>query len=310
MISDFNEYLQSVLPPVETFLPGHEPTYYGAAGSLARRLGMEGAELSGCYHWKHGCSYSDPWHPALLVRYPDLGGRILVPRKEDQKYLEEVGYLNVYTVGLPIIYTKPSGVARIENSIVLFPPHSTLQSRHGAIDAEFLKWGASLLGRFKHVYVCVSGSCLAHGIHVDEITDAGLSWVEGASINDMNALQRMRVIFETFEFVSANARGSCIAYAALFGARPSLAGPLVSPSRHSLEKELLFQEHPELIRPEGYEIVFEIWRERFPWMFVDPWRAHERIEDGRELTGWYNKIPDEQLARLLGLFDKATVKQT
>jgi len=81
---------------------------------------------------------------------------------------------------------------------------------------------ASIKDRFGLVAACVSPYCIAKGLWSSQFTEKGIEAIRGAGIADTNALNRMRALFERFEYVTTDGYGSHVFYALYFGAKVSI----------------------------------------------------------------------------------------
>ena len=104
-------------------------------------------------------------------------------------------------------------------SMLVMPMHSTSHVAHGHDHPDFLPALAELHKEFDITTACVSGMCVQQGLWTGLFESLDIPWVTGAWIFDRNALARMRVIFESFEYIATNFFGSHIAYAAWCGCK-------------------------------------------------------------------------------------------
>lgn len=289
------------LPRYARFKPDLEATYYGASRLVARRLGIPHVPPAACQGWMHGCHFVLPASTKFFLRYPDAGGNVLVARRDEKAFLESKGLRNVYAVGLPVTYTEPSRARRIPGSLLVMPPHVSSYGADRFSEGEYIDFIRSVSGDFESVVCCISSQCKKKGLWIKGFVKAGIPVLAGAGIDDANALARMRTIFDAFEYVTTNALGSHVAYAAAFGCRTSVAGPLAIRSRESLREEPFYKENPDLMEAYSPGEKLKQIRERHPWMFVEPHRAGKHAAEAGELLGMGNRIGLPELAGLLGL---------
>lgn len=203
---------------------------YGALHVAAAHAGMTMPEryaLSG--FWQHGCD--GPWYefsPDLLCNNTPNARQmpVFVAREEQADYLRAHGFAQARAIGLPIAYTAPSGVARLPRSLLVLPTH-TLAGEQAPNREAFDRYAseiAAVAGEFERVVICVHPNCRKNGFWVQEFASRGFEIVDGAFNGDLQALARVRALFEQFECVTTNGWGSHVAYALAFGARVSIHG--------------------------------------------------------------------------------------
>lgn len=203
---------------------------YGALQLAAAHAGLT---LPAAYtlrgFWHHGCL--GPWYefdPGMLCSNSAAArtAPLFVARREQADYLQANQYAQPRAIGLPIVYTAPTGVARMPGSLLVVPTHTLAGDKYP--DQElFDRYAdeiAQVAGDFTRVVVCVHPNCRKNGLWVKEFTSRGFEVIYGAQSNDANALVRMRALFEQFETVTTNGWGSHVAYALAFGARVSIGG--------------------------------------------------------------------------------------
>ena len=102
-----------------------------------------------------------------------------------------------------------------------------------------------------------------------------------------------------FEYVTSNVIGSHIFYAAAFGAKVSISGPFHKWNREAHFNEKFYADNKQLL--DWHEKEEELSRENFPFLFVEPHRAKQHIEWGREMIGYNNLINVKQMIDLFRL---------
>src|SRR5690606_17960431 len=103
-----------------------------------------------------------------------------------------------------------------------------------------------------------------------------------------------------FEYMTTNALGSHVAYAAFSGCKVSIWGPYAN---YRLEdfKELTWYKKNWRKAPQVIESMSEQHvRNRHPVLFRDPWGAESRVDWASELLGLQHKRSLVDLAQLLG----------
>ena len=253
--------------------------------------------------WVHGSSF--PWyrnHVETLI----LGNSYSVNKinyvgtKIDEIFLKKNGY-KALAIGLPICYVKEKKYRRIKNSILFFPNHSTYytgslsNNKHHLIYREFIK---KIVNDFKHYYVSVHADCLKRGMWINELKEINVEIIHGSNTHDSNSLDRTYALMNQFEYVTTNSIGSHLAYAAAFGSKVSISGPMHKNSRSEFLKDPFFFENQHLI--DVYLSMHEEARKLYPFLFIDhPRKAKKHIDWGLEMIGMENKISPESLKKEL-----------
>lgn len=300
ILSKVNQHiLERDLPAPITFDPGCEPTYYGASRIVADSMRMHHAEPDACFHWTHGCYYNSPYFVECLVRFPRLGGNYLVATLEQKEFLTESGFDNLHAVGNPVVYSSKTPVSRQSGALLVMPPHLTSHTKAAFAEADYVDYIDSIRDQFTQVVCCVSLTCWEAGGWGKAFQKIGIPCIRGAGINDINALYRMRSIFDGFEYMTTNSIGSHIAYASALGCKVSVAGPLMGLKREHVKNEPFYQDHPHLLEAFSLESLAEGIRRQRPEVFVEPRNACDNTEWGRERIGWDNRLPIDSLAKLL-----------
>lgn len=247
--------------------------------------------------WQHG------WHPANLMYDPlkvtsgdDSPGKIhLVARNEERDYLASKNFTS-QAIGLPYAYVLELGnsdVARIPNSILIMPSHSSrlkILSRNPTGD---LLWQYALHSQRKGqpVYVCLHDEDLRH-------RSANIAWatefsvVAGAAVDDANAYWRMRYLFSRFDAVVTDSEGSHLPMAVATGARVT-----VLPANDELLYESLAHEKHEDAGPPPQSLRDLLWLDA-PWLYSSPTEAQRNQEWGLRQMGSSNLLRRRDFAKL------------
>jgi hypothetical protein len=134
---------------------------------------------------------------------------------------------------------------------------------------------------------------------IGEFSRRGFPIVVGADASDRNSLTRIRYLMEKFEFVTTNAYGSCIAYAAAFGAKVSIYGSFSQPNVDDFSEikhwhDNSFWERNVYLQSENKT------REELPELFIHPAGARERVDWGLKQIGYENIRSPKKLKQLFG----------
>lgn len=278
---------------------------YGAlsvAANYARVTLANGHRLHA--YWSHGCD--GPWYnfsPALLCNNtPNARALpVLVARLDQAELLQAHGYAQARAIGLPIIYTRSSGLPRIPGSLLVVPTHTLAGEKfpdRSAFEAYAHEIEQAAVG-FSRVVVCIHPSCRQNGLWVTEFSRLGFEIVYGAQSNDLNALVRMRCLFEQFETVTTNGWGSHVAYALAFGAKVSIHGSQPVRSEADYLRDTAWAADPaalkKLLSPEVRAEEKAFLQE----LHVEPAAAVSNVEMGSWLIGAGHQISPAEMRTLL-----------
>jgi hypothetical protein len=297
---------QVSLPPViECNLPpwrqwfGAE--YYGALQVAANHCGLHQVPPHFPGTWQHGSW--PPWmqvQPEMIVFDAPKSATCFVARQDEVAFLRPAGYRSVRAIGLPIIYTRPSGAQRIPKSLLVMPSHSTEVDILLPSTQQYVDQIASLTNKFDLMLACVTSYCFQNGLWVNQLREKGINVVRGAGMRDVNALNRMRALFETFEYVTTDRFGSHVFYALYFGAKVSIWGAPTPIFRENLLNDGGYSAYPDAIDrllSEETRIKEELW---LAPLKVEPWRGVQNIELGKSMLGHENKLSSEQMREAFG----------
>lgn len=290
------------LPPVEEIELRSEVDYYGAANVIAADCGLERAPVpkaSWQQYWQHGWFYFDPVHP---VQFCEGGTEdlLLVATQESVDFLASREYSNVHAVGMPFVYADFISSDRKPGSLLVMPPHSIASSQHNWNQDEYANEIAKLKRTFSCVIACISKSCVDKGYWTEAFEQHGIPWITGARPSDRNALRRMNKLFKSFEFMTTNATGSHIPYAAYSGCKVSIYGPFSEFEPQDFKDNPYYQKHPEILEADMAATKEAAIRQRYPMLFGHPSDATQRIEWGAEMLGAKFRRSATEIANLLG----------
>ena len=296
-ITDIN----SRLPPVSEFrlMPwsrSYGGDYYGALKVAAKHCGL--GEVPERYpgNWQHGTW--PPWQkiqPEVLVYGAPKSSRCFVARPDEVVFLKEGGYRDVRAIGLPIIYTQPSGLERIPNSLLVMPTHSLVTDVIQPPTSRYISEIESIRNRFNFVAACVSAQCIARGMWVDELARRGIPVIRGAGIDDANALARMRALFESFEYVTTDTYGSHVSYALYFGAKVSIWGTATPALRENVLSDGAWAPFPEAVDKLFSEETARREREYLKTLRTDPWNGVLDVSAGKLMLGHEKKLTPREM---------------
>jgi hypothetical protein len=302
-----SEWIVERLPEAVLEVPHREADYYGASRLISRSLDLPFPPISRS-SWLHGWLGSKPWEAAPDLdpqgvfgpRDPHRGNLVLT--KAQVQFMERHGWSKVSACGAPFIYAPPSGVRRECGSLLVMPPHVTACTSQDWDEQAYVDQVTSLRDKFSKVVACVSGFCIARGYWTKAFEQVGIPWISGASTQDRNALLRMRVMFDSFEFVTTPKMGSHVAYAAYCGCKVSMYGVEMPNKREHFARDPMRQRYPEGLEVSLREGARERLMERYPFLFVDPAVAVSAVEWAKEELGEENRRTPLEMAALLGWY--------
>ena len=288
------------LPPVEYHARDNgEISYYGASFCIARRLGLK-KPLFGRATWSHGWRWYQIFSPAQLVDAENTDLNNLVVSKAHEAYLRQNGFRKSVAVGAPFLYAPAPEVERIPGSILVFPRHSTQCAEHSVTDdtRTYVKYIDLLRKRFSLVVVSLGLEDVRKGEWTSALDAANIPWIVGAWTHDANALVRMHALMRQFEFATSNSPDSHFAYAAHCGCKMSFSGPRNEFVGVELDTHHDSKSSPDIAQAMKGRYLIAEFQEKYPFFFVEPWEATERVDWAFQVLGGANTKPPEEIAEL------------
>jgi hypothetical protein len=287
----------------------HEDGWTDHYGALRVAAGYAGLALPARYVvqglWQHGCVA--PWEAvtpgAVVFNAPGAHTRpALVGREDEADFLRSNGYAHARAVGLPILYTPPSGLERVPRSLLVMPTHTLIGDRFPDRSA-FSRYADEVrefAADFDHVTICIHPSCKRNGLWVTEFAERGFAIVLGAQTNDANALLRIRALCEQFETVTTNGWGSHVAYALAFGAKVAVHGTKPALEEANLLRDLAWSADAGALRLAMAAENGCREREFLQAHLVPPLAAQADLQKGSWLIGASHRLPPVAMKELLG----------
>ena len=296
--------LNNRLPPprefaLRTWEEAHGGDYYGALQVAAEYCGFSTVPQHFPGVWQHGMI--PPWHqfrPEIVVFNATRSQRCFVARRDEAEFLRAGGYPRADAIGLPLIYTRHSGLDRIPGSLLVMPTHTLASDVLLPSCNQYVEEIASIAGRFSRVVACVSAYCISKNHWVPEFAERGIPIVQGAGDSDANSLKRIRALFDSFEYVTTDNYGSHVFYALYCGAKVSIWGTGIKASRENVLRDGGWNPYPDAV-----DKLFSPETERNAEVYlaplrVDPWKAVQNIELGEEMLGGDNRLSPKQMRAL------------
>lgn len=278
---------------------------YGAIDQLAQYAGFSlGERYTLNAIWQHGCN--PPWYdysPDLLTNNTPNARElpVLVARREQEELLRKNGFARARAIGLPIIYVADEPVQRMPRSLLVMPTHTLAGEKVGDRQA-FEKYAdeiKAIAGEFDRVTICIHPSCRKNGLWVDEFSARGFEIVYGALANDLNALPRMRRLFESFETITTNGWGSHIAYALAFGAKVAIHGTKPVRDESNYLRDTAWAADPQALKTFLSEEIAEQERKFLAKFYALPTAGVGDVALGRWLVGADCRLSPEAAHELL-----------
>jgi hypothetical protein len=299
-------YSNGYLPPQSLFKlrPWREfygTEYYGAIHVAAEYCGLRSPPNLLPGTWQHGIM--PPWwqvQPEIMVFDAPRSQPCFVARQDEVEYLAKAGYEQVRAIGLPIIYTKPSGLLRTKGSLLVMPTHSMPRDKKAPSFDKYIRQICSIRQKFERVVACVSSPCIEKGLLAPQFQAEGIEVVDGAGVTDANALRRMRALFESFEFITTDNFGSHVFYALYFGAKVSIWGEPTP-----MYRENVLQDSPWAAYPDAVDRLLSPETERKAEMYlaplrIEPWIGVQNVDSGKWMLGHENKLSSAEMRACFG----------
>lgn len=236
--------------------------------------------------------------------------KYLVARADQVHYLKTEGFTNVTSVGLPIVYTQKPNVSRKKGSLLVMPVHSLSDTEENWDDEAYAAYIESISHQFTEVVLCLHIACFKKGNWMNAFKKRNIEMVIGADPDDCNTFKRLAILFSRFEFVTSNEFGSHLAYAAYFGAKPSIAGPKPKFEKKDYEKTVFYKNAPKVLDIVEQWYLEDFFKKRYAFLYINPAEANECIDWAAFQLGDDQRKSPAELKKLLGwtLFEKIKYK--
>ncbi len=278
---------------------------YGAMHVAAAYAGLgltPGYAVNGVWH--HGCK--GPWldfsADVLANNTPNARALpVFTVRRDQADLMQQHGYTRARAIGAPILYAQPSGATRQRGSLLVMPTH-TLAGDSFPDRTPFERYAeevAAVADDFARVVVCIHPSCRKNGLWIGEFSALGFELVDGAMPNDLNALGRMRALFEQFETVTTNGWGSHVAYALAFGARVAIHGSRPEKTEADYLRDASWAANPAGLKQWLSDTTKQREREFLARFHVEPTAAVADVAFGESLLGQDARVSPEAMAAVL-----------
>jgi hypothetical protein len=275
--------------------------YYGALEIIKEYCSLNPKTTFRNFSWYHGTF--PPGYNTLSILTNNLFDKnkiYFVTDKEQEQILKSNGYTKTFCIGLPIIYVKVPKVERIKDSLLIMPSHSLV----GGITDNSINKGEFLdniidVQKFDRtkILACLHSNDIKNSFWINELKERGISYIEGAKINDKNAYHRQVSLFSQFEYMVTNDFGSHILYALFFGVKVSILD-------FPIEYKDIEDEVKERIMPEiGYSLkdLENLKKEKFKALYTDIKNAKQNIALGESYLGFKHKKSADEMRKLFAI---------
>lgn len=295
--------LEKNLPQINIKHTDNEVDYYGFSYYLAKKLKLKKTPIS-ISAFRHGWMHGDFKYPEELTMGVNRH-KYLVATSKEVSFLQEHDITNVEAVGVPYIYIKQSdlkNIKRFKNSLLVMPPHSLPESSHSWEEEEYITLIKNLKNEFKYIVFCIHQTCIEKNLWIETLKKHNIPWIIGANAYDKNSLIRMAKIFKTFEYVTTNAFGSHIAYAAYSGCKVSIYGNFCEYSIKDFENVSLYKRYPFLLQQIVNIFSEKYIQEKYNYLFKSPKESKKMVSWAKEILGEENKVSYKKLGENLGWY--------
>lgn len=305
-----SEKIKDSLPKIEKIKLRNEVDCYGISKLISSSLNLPFTPKSYA-NWTHGWIYHDLKYIEQFGEISDLKYLVL---NNNQKLFFEKNGKNAISVGAPFIYAEDidcADIQRVPNSLLVMPPHGLDFTNEIWDESSYVELINNLKDDFDCIVVCLNESCVNKNNWTEQFDKHSIPWIVGAAMDDKNALVRMSRIFKSFEYMTTNAIGSHVAYAAYSGCKVSIYGPLAEWKKEYVENDELYRMYPRVMNHNLSNSTEDFISKKFPFLFIHPKKAvmnddWANFELGREhkksyfelsvILGW---LPHQQLYFLI-----------
>lgn len=278
---------------------------YGDTSVIARFVGLPKAPSRLNGEWQHGVVVRErnknaDWiigSDGLSHQRPHK--RYYVARGDQVLALKAFGFTDIHAIGLPFAYVTPPPYERVPNTLLVMPAHGLPESG-SRIDSDYADFVAGQRKHFSDVVVCLHRTDHECKKMRALYEDRGLLVVRGADPEDANAYDRIASLFSYFDVVTGNDFGSHVAYAALTGAKVSVAGPQPPFDRSYYLKLPYYRNCPAVLDLAEELVVSRILERNYPFLYADPKSAQPCKGWAADQIGVGNRRSPEELRRLFG----------
>ena len=291
------QILVAKLPSIERFEPRHELDYYGFSRILALRNNLNSLPHPLISGWKHG------WLPSYALRFKEQvvqdGGEksyLIVNTQLQKSFLQDVGFENVLSGGLPFCYSSSAEVTKIQSSLLIVPCHTLLHIGFSSDLDDFFENALKIGADYGHVAV-LEHQDSDFSIYKKRYTD--VTFIKGASAYDVNSFARLRLIFGAFENMITNGTGSHLIYGSLEKMNISIIDPFYTQSTESLKKHPWYLKNSHLFSTSEF-YTEQYTRKELPFFFNKITQQTNHYEWACKESGLDQVFETNEINKILG----------
>jgi hypothetical protein len=293
--------LEKILPPIIPIKINNAVDRYGFSYILANQLNMKSVPRSFA-NWIHGWNWWENITAETLSCHKLPKDISIITNNELEKVaLNKEGFKNVISGGLPFSYVTKIHRNRVDNSLLVFPPHSAEVETLTTNQEDYFDYIESIKNDFDKIFISIFGLDLDKSMHKAAIK-RGFNIIKSLHPSDANGLIRLRIILDSFKYVTSNTMGSHMLYALYADCNFSFSGPfygyeesvsLANGNPHKHTKEYI--EYMLYTQSESYvKLKFDEYFVQHPKMGI------QRLEFAKKMIGEENKLSEESLKKVLG----------
>lgn len=293
--------IENLLPPIIPIKIINAVDRYGFSHILAHQLNLKSVPRPFA-NWIHGWTWWDNITAETISCHKLPKDISIITNNELEKVaLIKEGFKNVISGGLPFSYITKKHTNRDEDSLLVFPPHSAEAETLTSTQEEYFDYIESLKKDFDKIYISIYGLDINKLMHKAAIR-RNFNIIEGIHPSDANGLIRLRIILDSFRYVTSNTMGSHMLYALYSECNFSFSGPfysyeesvtLANGNPHKHRKE--YVEYMLYTQSEGYvKLKFHEYFKSHPKMGV------QSLEFAKRMIGEEYKLSPEKIKQVLG----------
>ena len=254
--------------------------------------------------WQHGVILREAnCEPNMVIGSDGLshtrrGKRYFVARSDQHVYLQGCGFTNVHVVGLPIIYVNAPQVKRQAGTLLVMPTHSLPELPSIGGEDRYVNFILALKRSFSRIVVCLHRTCFDKTEWRSKFESNKIQVLRGADPDDKYTYFKLAELFSKVEFMTTNGFGSHVPYAAYFGCKVSISGPVQAYDRSQFSNVPLYKNNPSLLQ--WREKVANEIRQNYGFLYTDPENGRSQRDWAAETLGVDNKRTPVELRELFG----------
>ena len=299
------------LPPIEIVSLRNEVDRFGFSYVLSKKFGLNKTPRSfACFMhgwiWRRDLKVEDMGYFFTPKNTP-----IIVSTTYQKRILYQNGFTNVYAGGLPFAYINRSNSKRRYGSLLVMPPHSIGAFYSDSISDVLIQFIKSIESEFSEVCFCLHADDANDKNIISLLKNNNIKYITGAHHTDANSLDRMRAIFDYYDYVTTTIMGSHVLYAAFCGCKVSLLrNHYYYITKHGYYNESITKMIPGYIsRIIEFANDQQRLSEEFPLLCVDhPKKAIQMTEWANKEIGIDNLMDKKNLMEVLGWTIKSKIK--